>query len=192
MNACRARGFNLIELMIVVAIIAILTVVALPGFSGMLQNSNTRSAADSIENGIRFAQAEAVRLNRIVTFTPASNGSWTVTYTQITGVDSGSNMLQTQPSTYSSTLLVSPTTAISFNGLGRAGTGSTFSATTGTTTFTPATVDPAVIYLIKNSSSSASRKLNVRVSPSGKIRMCDPDRTYDVNNAPDGCPQTTP
>ena len=191
MSVRRARGFNLIELMIVVAIIAILTVVALPGFSGMLQNSNTRSAADSIENGIRFAQAEAVRLGRIVTFTPTSTGGWTVTYTQITGADSGSNILQTQPSTYSSSVSLPTTTAISFNGLGRVGIGtSTFSNATGTTRFTPATTDPAVIYQINNS--RGSRKLSVWVSPSGKIRMCDPDRTYDVNNAPDGCPQTTP
>lgn len=186
MNACRARGFNLIELMIVVAIVAILTVVALPGFSGMLQNSNTRSAADSIENGIRFAQGEAVRLNRITTFTPTSTGGWSVTYTQITGAgDTGSNVLQTQPSTYSSTLSVSPTTAISFNGLGRAGAGSTFSAATGTTTFTPATAE--VAYLVANSSTSASIKLSVRVSPSGKIRMCDPYKSFNATTTPDGC-----
>jgi len=188
MNARRARGFNLIELMIVVAIVAILTIVALPSFSGMLQNSNTRSAADSIENGIRFAQGEAVRLNRITTFTPTSTGNWTVTYTQISPPDpttTGSNVLQTQPSTYSSTLSVSPTTAISFNGLGRAGTGSTFSATTGTTTFTPAAAD--LTYQIRNSSSSVLRKLNVTVSPSGRIRMCDPDKSFNATTTPDGC-----
>ena len=186
MSARWAHGFNLIELMIVVAIVAILTVLALPNFATQLQNSNTRSAADSLENGIRFAQGEAVRLNRITTFTPSSTGSWTVTYTQITSAgDTGSNILQAQPSTYSSSVSVSTTTPISFNGLGRAGTAGTFTATTGSTGFTPATAEPAVTYPITNS--KAPRKLNVRVSPNGKIRMCDPDRTFNATTAPDGC-----
>lgn len=193
MNAHHARGFNLVELMIVAAIIAILTVVALPNFSSMLQNSNTRSAAESIENGIRFAQGEAVRLNRITTFTPTSAGGWTVTYTQMGTADPtapGSNVLQTQPNVYSSSVLVSTITPISFNGLGRAGTAGSFTAASGTTGFTPAAADPAVTYPIINSRSP--RKLNVTVSAGGKIRMCDPDRAYDVNTNPDGCVPATP
>ena len=188
MNARHVRGFNLIELMIVVAIVAILTVVALPSLSASLQNSNTRSAAESIENGIRFAQGEAVRLNRIATFTPAATGGWTVTYTQISPPDPttpGSNVLQTQASVYSSSLSVSPTTAISFNGLGRAGAAGSFTTTSGSTGFTPATADPAVTYQITNS--RAPRKLNVTVSPGGKIRMCDPDKSFDPTTTPDGC-----
>jgi type IV fimbrial biogenesis protein FimT len=194
MDARNTRGFSLIEMMIVVAIIVILTVLALPNFASWIQNSNIRVVAESMQNGLRFAQGEAVRLNRITTFTPSGTG-WTVSYMQIKGADpgTGSSTLQTQPDLYSSSVLVSeaaPATAaaISFNGLGRVGSVGTFNATTGSTPFTLSTTDPAVTYQITNSSTSKSRQWNVTVSTGGKIRMCDPNApTFNVNTSPDGC-----
>ncbi len=181
----RSQGFSLIELMIVVAVIAVLTVLAIPSFGEWLQNSRTRSVAESMQNGIRFAAGEAARMNRITTFTPSATGGWTVTYVK-TDSDSGSNTLQTATDPNIANVTVAPTTAISFNSLGRAGTGGSYSSATGSTAFTLAAADPAVIYLVTNS--RGTRKLRIYVSPGGKVRQCDPDRAFNVASAPDGCP----
>ena len=75
----RARGFTLIELMVVVAIIALTTGLAAPSFKVMLANYRVRSGAEGIINGLNQARAEAVRRNTPVSFTLSGTGSgWTV------------------------------------------------------------------------------------------------------------------
>ena len=115
-----SAGFSLVELMIVVLVIAILSVLALPGFAKWLQNSRTRSVSESTQNGLRFAQGEAARRSRLTTFTPSGTG-WTVTYTQNSG-DSGSTTLQSAAESNLGSVSISPTTAVSFNSFGRVGT----------------------------------------------------------------------
>jgi type IV fimbrial biogenesis protein FimT len=64
----RPRGFTLVELMIGVVIVAILMLVALPTFSEFMGNTRIRNTADSLANGIRQAQVEAIRRNRPIEF----------------------------------------------------------------------------------------------------------------------------
>ncbi len=73
MHLKRPLGFSLLELMVVVAIIALLAVLAIPNFLEWMQNSKTRTVADSMQNGLRFAQEEAIRTIRVTTFVPTTN-----------------------------------------------------------------------------------------------------------------------
>ena len=167
-----SAGFSLIELMLVILVVAVLTILAVPNFSNWLQNSRTRSVAESRQNGLRFAQGEAARRNRFTTFTPSGTG-WSVAYTQNAG-DSGSATLQTAAdSTLGNVVAISPTSAVSFNSFGRAGTiaAGNFSEADKT-------------YQITNT--KGNRRLNVVISSGGKVRMCDPDKTYAADT-PDGC-----
>lgn len=68
------RGFTLVELMIGLVIIAILMLLAAPTLSTMRGNARIRNTAESISNGMRLAQVEALRRNRAVEFqiTPAT------------------------------------------------------------------------------------------------------------------------
>lgn len=76
---CRASGFTLIELMVVVAIMAIAASLAGPGFRQALANYRVRSAAESMMTGLNLARAEAVKRNSPVTFTLNAVGSgWTI------------------------------------------------------------------------------------------------------------------
>jgi type IV fimbrial biogenesis protein FimT len=74
------RGFTLIELMLALAILALLLLLGMPSFTTFLRNSEIRSTAESIVNGLRTASAEAARQNAQVRFTLAGAGdaSWAI------------------------------------------------------------------------------------------------------------------
>lgn len=62
------RGVTLIELVIGLAIVSILIAAGLPSFTLMMQNAQVRTAADSLQNGLQLARAQAVRRNTLVRF----------------------------------------------------------------------------------------------------------------------------
>ena len=121
------RGFTLIELMIALAIGAILLMLGLPSFNEFLRNSEIRSTTESLVNGLRVARTEAVRRNQLVTFTLASGGDpgWRVdqvstcpaTSIQTYSRSEGGTNVKATPKNIDG----SATTAISvtFNGVGR-------------------------------------------------------------------------
>ena len=69
-------GFTLIEMMVVVAILAIVASMALPSFRLMIANTQIRSVAESVRNGLQLARAEAVKRNESVIFTLNADRSW--------------------------------------------------------------------------------------------------------------------
>ncbi|MDD5480400.1 GspH/FimT family pseudopilin [Rhodoferax sp.] len=54
-------GFTLIELMVVVAIVALMAVLAAPSFKQMIQSNAISSAVNSFMADMRFARSEAIR-----------------------------------------------------------------------------------------------------------------------------------
>lgn len=76
--AMRARGFTLVELLIGMVILAILMLLALPTFSEFMTNARIRNTADSLANGIRHAQVEAIKRNRPVEFVVDPAVGWTI------------------------------------------------------------------------------------------------------------------
>lgn len=74
----RARGFSLIELMIAISIFVLLVVLAGPMYGEFIANTNIRNAGESMLNGVRLAQAQALRSNLDTVFTLNGTG-WSVT-----------------------------------------------------------------------------------------------------------------
>ena len=55
------RGFNLVELTIGIAIVAILFALALPSYSQWSTNAKIRNWAESIQNGLQLTRVEALK-----------------------------------------------------------------------------------------------------------------------------------
>lgn len=68
------RGFTVIELMIVVAITAILVAVAVPSFVDIIARSQVKTAAADLHLSMMRARSEAIKRNVSITVTPVAGG----------------------------------------------------------------------------------------------------------------------
>jgi type IV fimbrial biogenesis protein FimT len=116
-----ARGMTLIELMIGLAIAAILLLLAAPSYRDFIANTNVRNAAENTVAGLRRANAEAVKRNAPVRFSLVGGG-WSVDE-----VDPADGSVENAIESYkfsegaakASIDSLGGGTAITFNGLGR-------------------------------------------------------------------------
>ncbi|MCG2633352.1 MAG: GspH/FimT family pseudopilin [Gammaproteobacteria bacterium] len=77
-NRNRSRGFTLIEALIVVVIIGVVSALAAPAFTRLLERNRLKGAAESVFSELMRAKSEAVKRNRRITvsFVPAADDSW--------------------------------------------------------------------------------------------------------------------
>jgi len=67
------NGFTIIELMVVIALIAIIAGFAVPQFGRVIENNRVISTTNSVVGLVNFARSEAIRRGVRVTVTSASN-----------------------------------------------------------------------------------------------------------------------
>ena len=137
---CRARGFTIVELMITVAVAAILLIIAVPSFNNIINSNRLTTATNTLVNALNTARMEAIKRNASVQF--CSNSTANNTSGNLgagCGTSSGAVVVQTTSTTTTTVLnsapgLVTPVqlsgdiTAIRFNSQGigyEAGTTST-------------------------------------------------------------------
>ena len=75
----RAKGFTLIELMVVIAIVAILAKIAAPSFSDMMRKNRLSAASSALQVSLNLARSEAVKRGSDALVTVAANttaGDW--------------------------------------------------------------------------------------------------------------------
>ncbi|WP_437881809.1 pilus assembly FimT family protein [Pseudomonas sp. LRF_L74] len=65
----RSDGFTIIELMIVVALLAIFASIALPAFNSLIENNRVKSAADEFQALLISARSNAVTLRKTIDVT---------------------------------------------------------------------------------------------------------------------------
>lgn len=186
----------MIELMIGLIVAAILLAMGVPTFSTFMQNSKIRNAAESLQNGLSLARAEAVKRNTTVEFVLGANTSWQIGCQTATadcpasiqaysgaGGSAPAEVAAAEVEAGTSTPVGTPvfTNKLAFNGLG------------GVTSATLAAGSEAV-FNISNpaggacaAADGAMRCLRVLVTQGGQIRMCDPALTISKPGDPQAC-----
>jgi type IV fimbrial biogenesis protein FimT len=161
-------GFTLIELMITIAIFSITLTFGVSSYRTWVQSTQIRNAAESIQDGIQRARAEAVKCNSNVTFALGAASAWTVAHVSACGTDAAGSAVESRTSKEGSsnvTVTATPAgaTTITFSNLGTVAANADFSATLAQVDF-DSTVSAADL-----------RKLRVTIGPGGNARVCDPN-----------------
>lgn len=74
-------GFTLIELLVTVSVIALLTTLALPSMTNLIQTQHVKTGASDLQATLFFARSEALKRAANVEVVPAANdwkGGWNV------------------------------------------------------------------------------------------------------------------
>lgn len=64
MRHTRANGFSMVELMVVIAIVAVLLTIGLPGFQDTLQRNRVATMTNEVIGALSLARSEAIRTTR--------------------------------------------------------------------------------------------------------------------------------
>jgi type IV fimbrial biogenesis protein FimT len=164
----RGKGFTLVELLISISIAGLLIYLALPNFTQFFANTNIRTAAETLNNGMKQAQGQAIKLNTPVQF--VLDSSALPTKYQI--MDSNNVQLDQAilgVAANAATYVVTPigATRATFSGLGQI---------MATNPFDPVTPGSAGITRIDVSApySGSVRKLAVVSDVTKGVKLCDP------------------
>ena len=197
-----AGGFTLIELAVTMAVFAILVVAGLPSFATWVHDSQIRSTAELLQNGLRQAQAEAVDRSRVVVFalTNAQPG-----FGAATAADGANWYAQALPQYTAECSLTTyqQDAYIAGGGLGGLDHGTTvtgptmlcfssighlvaYSGTVAGVTYACSVPSAGALESYDVANPQGDHPLRVTVSFGGQIRLCDPSRTLSSSN-PDGC-----
>lgn len=71
----RQRGFTLVELVVTIALLAILTTLAIPSFSEVLRQWRRDSATRELSTSLQLARSEAIKTSRQMVVCPSTNGT---------------------------------------------------------------------------------------------------------------------
>ena len=115
----RCRGFTVIEMVMVIAVMSILIAIAAPSLTNMIATEQVRSASQDVYSSLAVARSEALTRNTTVTVEPVGGNwaqGWTIT-------DAGGTVLRRQEA-YARISATGPQRVI-FNGDGRPDTTAT-------------------------------------------------------------------
>jgi type IV fimbrial biogenesis protein FimT len=174
-------GFNLIEIMVSLTVLAVLISLGAPSFGEWLQNQQIRAATEAVVNGMQVARGEAIKRNLAVQLTLDPPSGWTVCEATKQPCDSTlladpvkvQDVIQSRSSREgTSNAKANPTPdgaiAVTFSPLGSVLT----TNSDGSSPFTQ--VDVVNTQGDCTAAGGPMRCLRVVVTGGGSIRMCDP------------------
>ena len=159
-------GFTLVELLIGVAVLAILITFAMPNLRTWTVNIQIRNAAESAQNGLQRARGEAVARNTNVEFAFLGDNTSTAWEVRLPGAVDPIDSRTSKEGSVAVSRTITPVgaTTVTFNNFGLLTANSDASATITMVEFDAVELDP-----------NLSRELDVVIAaPNGNVRMCDP------------------
>ena len=89
------RGFTLIEVMIVLAILGVIAVFAMPSITAVIQNNRITSETNRLVSNINMARSEATKRSTQITIarTSAANNTWEGGWSIYTDADAAGNSI---------------------------------------------------------------------------------------------------
>lgn len=120
----RARGFTIIELMIVMVIVGVLVAVAAPNMRDLIVRMRLKTAASDLHSSLTFARSEAIKRNAGMQVVPVDATNWALGWSvriQTSGVVLLNNDSYPQVgfTTANAAYIAAPLAAVTFSGTGR-------------------------------------------------------------------------
>jgi type IV fimbrial biogenesis protein FimT len=202
-----ASGFTMIEMAVTMTLFAILVALGVPSMTTWIRNNKVRTVADSLQTGLRLAQAESLRRSRQVVFALTNStapASWPVgavadatswAIYSVPSMTDGSELPEFIQSGVLSNISANVqvnsngAAAVCFNSVGRLiNNTTTVTAITGGATCSQPTAPPSPpVQVFSINVPGADRPLQVNLALGGQIHMCVP--TVPLSNThPEGCP----
>ncbi len=175
-NRRAERGFTILELMVVVAVGAILLSVALPSMTQVIRNNSVGATAELVQNALRQAEGEAIRRNGEVDFMLTDSAPSAASVASLTAKIDGKNWTirmvdSTVPNRYVNGVTTSQVSegvifqgpaGVRFNGSGRV------------LDLSSTPVGSKQIFRV--SRTNAAVAYCVFVTPGGAVKLCDPSK----------------
>jgi type IV fimbrial biogenesis protein FimT len=194
--AIRAGGFTLMELVVTIAIMAMLLLAISPSLASWMVNLHIRNAASALEQGLQRARQEAIRRNQSVGFwlvsasssdsnvldasceLSSSSGSWVVSVKTPAGNCAALPSVTTTPMLVASHAVGdggSNVSVLAVDSSGAAASSVIFDGTGSVSNTSPI----SKIDVTATSNASNYRSLCVELSGIGAVRLCDPALASD-------------
>ncbi|MCG5513293.1 GspH/FimT family pseudopilin [Ectothiorhodospira shaposhnikovii] len=114
----RANGFTLVELMVTLAVAAILATVAVPGFTQMIQSNRVTTQTNELVSAFALARSEAIKRGGQVSVTATGNNFATGWCVHLGANCTGTDILRQFPAMKNMTVTPNNQAAIRFDGRG--------------------------------------------------------------------------
>lgn len=112
----RSGGFTLVELMVTLAVVAILATIGVPSYQTLVNNNRLTTQANSLVSAMNFARSEAIKRSQSVTVADSNGdtawaGGWVVR-------DANGNILRTFAALEGQSTLTGSATSVVYRGSG--------------------------------------------------------------------------